>query len=341
MFPPVSPSPAEPEAIRLARIFREAINADLDAQVYEMSERWVQLESNLTGQINALVYEIDEAKRLGNVVNESSIRQLARYKELRDQVHEEIARYNGVAERLITDKQRIYGQRGLDNAANVIEASYEGRIGAFFNRLPVDAIETMVGYLGDGTPLNRVLQENFPGSWQQATDALFDGISLGLGPRRVAQNMVDGLGWGLNKSTVIARTEQLRAYRQSSVMQYRESGVVRGFKRLVNKGSACMACLLSDGEYFEVREDFTDHPSGACACVPVLTDMPERQWESGEDYFMRLSPEQQRARMGAQFYQEWKDGQFKLSDLRSTAHSDVWGDSPKVTPLKELVGGQR
>jgi hypothetical protein len=337
MYPSVSPIPSEPEVLRLARQFREAINADLDAQVYEMAERWVRMENNLSGIIDAMVYEIDEAVRLGELVSQSSIRQLARYKELRDQIYQEIRSYNVVAESMIIDKQRVYGGLGIENAANLIRSSYEGQISAFFNVLPVDAIETLVGYLGDGTPLNQVLQESFPGSWQRVTDALFDGFTLGLGPREVAQNMVDGLGYGLNKATVIARTEQLRAYRQSSVMQYRESKVVRGFKRMANQAKACMACLMADGEFFEVREDFTDHPNGGCVAVPVVIGVSERKWTSGEDYFNSLSPEEQKARMGAKYYQAWQDGQFKLSDLHSVSHSDVWGDMPQVKALKDLT----
>jgi hypothetical protein len=335
MLPNVTPT--EPEAVRLARIFREAINADLDAQVYQMAEKWVELENMLSGKISDLLLEIDTIQKSGGVVTDSKIRELSRYKTLRDQAYQEIKNYNGTAEKLIADKQLLYATRGVDNAASVITASYEGRIGAFFNRLPVSAVETMVGYLGDGTPLSRLLDESFPLAWKQTTDALFEGISLGLNPNQVARNMVDGLGYGLEKATVIARTEQLRAYRQATVMEYRESGVVKGFRRLVAKVGAWVACLLLDNEYYEVESEFDDHPNGRCTVIAVLKDMPERERETGTDWFKALDPEQQKSIMGGKYYEAWKDGQFKLGDMVHKTHSDTWGDAPAVVALKDLV----
>ena len=334
---PPNINPVEPESVRLARMFREAINADLDAQIYFMAEKWVVLERIISGKISDLLLEIEGIQKSGDIVSDSAIRELARYKTLRDQVHQEIKTYNGMAEKMIADKQLLYGERGIDNAANVITASYEGRIGAFFNKLPVSAIENMAGYLGDGTPLSKILNESFPLAWKQTSDALFEGISLGLNPVQVAKNMVDGLGYGLEKATVIARTEQLRAYRQATVMEYRESGVVRGFRRLVAKEGACIACLLLDNEYYEVESEFEDHPNGRCTVICILKGMPERKREIGIDWFKTLDTEQQRSIMGAGHYEAWKDGQFKLGDMVHKTHSDTWGDAPAVVALKDLA----
>jgi hypothetical protein len=65
--------------------------------------------------------------------------------------------------------------------------------------------------------------------------------------------------------------------------------------------------------------------------------MPERERETGRQWFERLDTEQQKSIMGAGHYEAWKDGQFKLSDMVHKTHSDAWGDAPAVITLKELV----
>jgi hypothetical protein len=337
MYPAIDPS--EPLVVRLARQFREAISAQLDDQMFEMGQNWLNIEYSLSDKVNLLLNEIRMTQESGQVVSKTQITQLARYKELREQVHEQIRSYNGYAEDLIKKGQYRDGLLGIKAGKDTIYTAYSGYgvISSAFNILPIDAIESMVGFLGDGSPLSTLLRESYPYAWQGMSDELVRGITLGLPIQETARNMADGLSEGLNRIMRIARTEQLRSFRTATVMQYRESGVVQGFKRLANKATACMACLMSDGEYFAVAEDFTDHPNGACTCVPILKGLPEREWQTGEDYFSGLSPDQQKERMGAQYYQAWKDGQFKLSDLRGTAHSDIWGDSPQVVSLGKLI----
>ena len=330
----------EPAAVRIAREFREAVNAQLDAQMFELGQRWLQIEYELQSRVDALILEIMNAQQDGKTINPNTITQLERYRALRDQAHDEIMRYENYIEGVISQGQKTFALSGLDVGRETIIALFQdvGIMGSF-NILNVGAIETMVGYLGSGAPLNTLLVEAFPYAWQGMSDKLIQGIALGLSPRETARKMFDGLGQGFNRLLTISRTEQLRAYRQATVMQYRESGVVKGFRRLVAKQGACMACLMSDGEYFEVAEDFSDHPSGRCTCIAVLNGVPERDWLKGEDWFRSLDEDQQREIMGSQYYQAWQGGAFELSELRSTAHSDIWGDSPAVTPLKDLVNG--
>jgi SPP1 gp7 family putative phage head morphogenesis protein len=206
-----------------------------------------------------------------------------------------------------------------------------------FNILHVDAIETMVGYLGNGAPLNSLLVEAYPYAWQGMSDALVEGIAQGLSPRETARKMADGMSDGLDRILRIARTEQLRAYRQATVMQYRESGVVAGYRRLVAKAKACLACLMSDGELFRTADDLSDHPNGACTCIPILYGVEERDWLKGEQWFKSLESDRQKEIMGADYYRAWKSDKFKLKDLVTHSHSDIWGDAPQVKALKELV----
>jgi hypothetical protein len=75
-----------------------------------------------------------------------------------------------------------------------------------------------------------------------------------------------------------------------------------------------------------------------CTAIANIRGVKDVQWETGKQWFNKLSPEEQRAKMGAEKYQLWKDGQFKLEDLSKLQHSTVWGDSPRVANLSELTG---
>ena len=124
----------------------------------------------------------------------------------------------------------------------------------------------------------------------------------------------------------------------ATVEGYRESNVVSGFRRLAAKdGRTCLACLMSDGETFDLASDLTDHPNGRCVAVPILVGREPPQWQTGREWFETLPPERQREMMGAERYDAWSRGAFDLSALRRTAHSDVWGDSPRVATLAELT----
>jgi hypothetical protein len=303
-----------------------------------MGRRWLQIEASLTEKADALIAQIKDAALTGNPISPAKYYQLERWTMLREQVRQQIEEYNIYAEKRIYDGQMFGLNWGIKGGVEQIRAEFAnlGYMGSF-NILKVGAIENMAGYLGNGAPLNSLLKEAFPTAWEGMSDALVKGIAQGLSPRETAKIMAEGMSQGLNRILNISITEQLRAYRQATVMQYRESGVVVGYRRLVSKNGACMACLMSDGEFFELASDFTDHPRGRCTTVAILAGVDPRQWQTGQEWFMEQTPDAQKSIMGADYYKAWKDGAFKLSDLKSVHHNEVWGDSPAVTTLGSLL----
>ncbi len=59
---------------------------------------------------------------------------------------------------------------------------------------------------------------------------------------------------------------------------------VTGFRRLIFKPTACLACLMLDGEYYKVESDFSDHPRGKCTTIPVTICGKSAQWQTGMDW---------------------------------------------------------
>jgi len=330
---------AEPLVVRVMREFKEAILLRESAQMAQMAERYLRIEERTEAAIMALAYEFDERRRNGETITEAALWRMQRYKELQAQLEAEVNGYmRDYADPAISTWQREIGGLGIDQANAAIIASYDGGFSPFFNRLPVSAIDNMIGLAGDGSPLRKLLAEGYPDALDGMVKALIDSTALGINPRETARYMRDGLGAGLDRALTIARTEQLRVYREASRQQYEASGIVHRFKRICARNeNTCMACLLSDGEIFEVGQELTDHPNGRCSTIPIVDGRKEPTWQSGKEWFAEQDEETQRAQMGGEYYDAWKDGAFNLEQLRSTAHSDTWGDSPQVTSLSSLL----
>jgi len=321
----------------VARVFKGELDARDAAQMAAMVARWRNVEVYLTGLIDALAAEMVQRRADGASVSITAIRRLDSYHELRDQVVAQVTRYQRTyAEGLIIAEQERMLQMGIEHAVTTIRVA---GISSAFGVIPVDAVEFMAGMAGDGSPLFAVLKGRAlaPESVQGLTDALVRGTALGWNPRKTALAMRDGLAGGLQKALVIARSETLRAYRLANVAEYRESGVVTGFRRMAAKdGRTCLACLIQDGTIYTLESEMEDHPVGRCTACPIVKGFEMPQWQTGREWLQQQDPEAQRVIMGDARYQLWRDGQVPLERMAYTAHSDTWGDSPAVVPLARL-----
>lgn len=328
----------EPEVVRAAREFKAALLAREKEQVAVMVRAWLTVERALERQIADLAAEIEAMRQRGEKPSLGKVKRLERYRQLLVQTQRQVSQYEAWAERVISAGQREMAQLGLWNAEQLIGA----QIGVDFNRLPYEAVQNIVGITADGAPLFDLLKQRalWPASVQGLMDALRNAIAMGWNPRKTALRMKDGLAEGLTKALVIARTEQLRAYRIASVAEYRESGVVSGFRRLAAKDDrTCLGCLMADGEVIPLGQELGDHPAGRCTCIPIVKGAAPIEYQTGREWFEGLRPDQQAEMMGEKMYQAWRDGKFDLPALTKRTRHRVWGPGIAVTPLGELMAG--
>lgn len=335
---PTSPI-VEPQVVRVLNEYRAALDARESALMETMAQRWLAVERGLESDMLALANEVEKRQAAGKTITEQLVWREERYKKLQSQLETELRKYNRDAADLIAGAQGENAALGITAAQDAIQVSFAemGAMGPMWNRINVNAVESMIGFAGDGSPLYSLLKESYPEAVDGLVNSLVNGIARGQGAAKTATDMANGMGMGLDRAMLIARTETARAYRTGSTLQYRESGVVSGFYRLVKKATACMACLMLDGEKFDTAEELSDHPRGKCTAVPQVMGVGKPRWENGVDYFKTLSPEEQAERMGSEKYARWQDGQFKLSDLAKIQHDPKWGDSPRVAAISELV----
>ena len=326
-----------PLVIRTLQENRNALLAREDMQLQRMAKAWLQIERSLHSDMELLAYQIEDAKAEGKAVTEQLLRKQKLYQLLDKKLEEQVLKYSKTtAASDISAEQAAYAEAGVQGAVAAIKTSYINMVPSFSVLSPT-AFETMVGLLGDGTPLYRLLKQAYPDALDGIVKGLLQGVARGIGPNQTAKEMAQGMGMGLQRITLIARTEQLRMWRIATAQQYQESKVVERSKRLCMKDErTCLGCLMLDGQLIPLNETLSDHPRGRCTSVPVVTGAPEITWELGKDWFLKQPEKVQRDMMGNAMYQLWREKKFDLSDLAGIHHNDKWGDSPYAKTYKEI-----
>ncbi len=327
----------DPEIIRVMRRFRRALDVREAATMREMAAAWVRMESGLGEVLAALSDEIASRQAAGQTVTADLVRLSRRYLDLQQQAQAQIGLYADWAAVRIGAEQRWMAWAGIEHAAALARIGVAGG----FDVLPVEALEAMVGYVADGSPLRAYFARLYPAATQGIMDALVTAIARGLGPRQTAATLRDGLGVAARTAINSARTEPLRVYREASLQQYRAGGTVDGYLRVAAKSQrTCMACLAKDGVWVPLTTAFEEHNQGRCRPVPARqgATLPGT---NGLDWF-RGQPEQvQRLMLGKGRFAAWQAGKFDLSDIAKLHQDDVWGNAWQERSLRELVAHEQ
>lgn len=337
------PTKQDPLVVRVLMGFRAQMDAMELVLMDQMGERWLNIERGLRSDMSALAEEMARRTAAGETVTKQMIWRSRKYKTLNAHMIAEIQKYNkDYAVGAISDAQGRFSSLGIDAAQGGITAMYPSPLSASFDRINVRAVEAAIGFAGDGSPLLKTLTADYGDAADGVIDALVNGLGRGLGPTQIANDMADGMGMGLDRALLIARTESARSYRAASVQQYRDSGVVDGFMRLVKKATACAGCLMLDGEVFELADDLEDHPKGKCQAIPIIQGILLPDWDKGPEWFLDQTDAKQKEILGKGKWELWKDGQFELSDMARKTRSATWGSAPRPATLNELIdeGGE-
>jgi len=337
---PLPPAPDTSVVVRRLREHKQLLIAQDAETMIVMAEHWHQLENTLEAQISLLAREISEMRASGEVVGVNRLLKMDRYQKLLVQLNAEMGIYNEWAINEIAVRQELLGRLGVEHSVNAIQLSYFEAgmgIGIEFNRLPVLAVENMVRMAGPGGPLGDLLQEAYPASAERMTNALIEGVALGYPPGETARHMMDGMAEGLNRITTIARTEQLRVYREASRQQYEASGAVPEYERLAARlPNTCMACIALDGTIYHTSELMEVHPNDRCTMIPHVSGVAPPERELAGTWFARQDPSLQKQMMGPGKFALYEQGTIGLQDLVQRSVHPIWGPSIGITNLADL-----
>lgn len=316
--------------------FRADLLRGEQAAMQEAARRWLGVEQALQAQIDATTLQLAAN---GDFTVSQAMRS-RRWLSLMEQTRDELRKYENYIEPRIRDGQRDMITRAIRHSEQAIQAvATEAQIVVPFNRLPVSAVESMVGLAGDGSPLRAVLDDAAGAGADALGQQLVNGVALGLNPREVARRAMRlGLGQSFTRMQLISRTEQLRVYRLTTLQSYTNSRVVVAYKRLSARDRrTCIACLFADGEEYPMEHGFDEHPAGRCTLIPLLANVPRVQYQTGQEWFVQQPEAVQREMLGAVRFGLWQRGEASLTDMVSRDWSDTWGGSLRVTRVRDLV----
>lgn len=277
--------PITPDVLRLNELFRRMLLTNerraASAMVRFYGVSWQRLQQNIkrvTGRINAMI-------AAGEDISRGAIVRLEQMRTLQKQVEQELRHFSQYADLTISAQERTAIAAAERQAYELINASFPGTINDFvqidFYRLPSKSVESLVGFLEDGSPLADLLTKYTDDAGKQFADELVSGLVSGQGALETARKIRQAYGMGLTKALEISRTETLRAYRTATQQSYEaNSDVLKGWVRsAVKDDMTCMACILLDQKFYELNEHMDDHINGRCLCADslVMTHLGERR----------------------------------------------------------------
>lgn len=341
---PDHPVIATAQRFRAATLAREREAANRLVQTY--GRAYTRLGDSIK-TLSEMVGKLDNPDR-ADVVRLSALKSLQR------QVEEEINRFAVYADTEISRAATAAVQAGLTDSRALAASAMGSAQGqraliAGWDMLPTESVETMLGFLGDDSPLHSALVNRLgPAVAERMGNALVDGIVLGMNPRQVAKIVQKELGVGLTWAMTTARTAQLYAYREASRANYvANSHIVEGWTWFAALDSrVCLSCVNQHGSFHPVTETLNDHHSGRCVALPEIKQakafgLPQPEIEPGEQWFNRQTEATQRTMMGPGMFDAWKEGKFAFGDLSQPYSDPVYGEMLREASLKGLLSGSK
>lgn len=262
-----------PQVIELANAFRAQLLAREMAAASAMTRFYGETWRRLQGDIVALRAEIEVKRDAGEDISEATIWRLERMQAIQAQAERELAQFAQFSSDIITANQREAIAAGERNANDLMLAMFPpGSINISFAQMPTEAVETLAGFLQDGSPLQDVIAKYAADSVAGFSNTMVTGIAAGWNPRKLARELRDAFGVGLGEALRISRTEQMRAYRASTLHAYRNSGgIVEKWERMAALDRrVCLACIMLDGTIYELEDEMEDHANGRCLVFGTL-----------------------------------------------------------------------
>lgn len=345
----------EAELYRAAQAFRNQLLSHEELAVGRMREVYAAAMSDLQKELAAFEVQLANRVASGRPVDDLAYVMRARLYSLIDQTEKRLAETSESAVGIVSDGQQtalnfVNSRTGDLFAAATGDKDRAVSITGAFDYLPVEAIESFVGFSSDGSPLavlfDSIAQET-PNSMRLA---LASGIASGAHPLDVAARLTGLASLPTVRAETIARTEMLRAAREAQRRQYEYSPGITGYRRMATQDSrVCLACLALSGTLHKTSEIMPTHPNCRCVMIPVTKSLAELVGDptipdlrpgavTPEMLMAGIAEPELRRIFGNKRYELHRSG-YPLSQMVDVRMDARWGPTTRIKPIRELNVG--
>jgi SPP1 gp7 family putative phage head morphogenesis protein len=247
----------------------------------EMVRAYGEVWKRIRGRVDALLEERAKAEAAGETVDAGWLYRSERLNILQRHVEGELSRFADAAEpAVVAGQQRAVEAARAHSAELVLSMLQDDMQGMTqragmsyeFTRLPFDAVQDLVGFTSEGSPLRDLLDELGPAASARVRDALTEGLATGQGPAVIARRVRKELGGNLVRALTISRTETLRAYREATRRSYQANDdIIDGWTWVCAcTARSCASCWAMHGTVHPLSERLDDHPNGRCTTIAHL-----------------------------------------------------------------------
>jgi HK97 family phage portal protein len=319
------------DKFRLTLIRREASAINQVEAAYLMAE----------GAIRKRLKELEERMRFmtasGIELSESVVARQQEFRDLLDAIERHILTFSATAGETTAENQALFLRLGIDHSKKLAEAA-----GAeAFVSVRIAALDSLIGFASDGTPLADLFAELGPDMSAQARTAIFSGVLAGENPRQIASRLDGPLGSGRARALNVARTESLRAYREAARKNYEANADIlqeQVWYSAVDERT-CPACWAMHGTRHPLGAILDGHPQCRCTMIPVVKGEPY-DGETGAELFERLGAEEQEQILGPSIYELYQAGDVSISDLAVQESHERWGTMRRPATAAEVLAGR-
>lgn len=198
-----------PSALETAvRAWRQRLLAYERAPMQQMQAVYEESWRRLQWEIDRYTQRIEQ----GDPLLPGLLHRRQAAQEAQQAIANEIERLNRLAEGLTVQMQ----QSAVSQSHQSMQEMARVQADVWLRRPNYQAIESLIGFASDGSPLYDVLAHASRGQARAMADLLARNVALGINPRATARQMRDQFGTVLRRAQTIARTETVRAFREAS-----------------------------------------------------------------------------------------------------------------------------
>lgn len=329
--------------------YRSRLDRQSSADIARLIEAYKALALRLKDKVDLLTSDIAQIG-IENITR-ADIAKMARYKDLINSIQTELAQYDSY---LVIELDRIanaaLAQAELDiqaltrlsamlydkdgNALDVLQ------IVGGFNKLPVESIKNLIGFLDPEGPLFQRILALAPLYAQSIAAKILEAVGLGYSPFKLGRMITNELGLGLSDAIRWARTTQMWTYRETTrASMAANQDVLDGWVWFAQlDGNTCGACLSEHGKVHPITDMLDGHWNCRCDMLPLTKGRDNPIEQSGEAWFNSQDEATQKQIMGETKWQAYKDGKFTFDQLGIHRDDNVFGTMWTEQSLKNLLG---